>query len=61
MNISQDELAAASGVSKRTIAGFEAEKTSPIRANLIAIRRALEDGGVRFTERGVEIAEPTHA
>jgi hypothetical protein len=50
-------------VSKRTIAGFETERTVPIPANLRAIQHALETAGVRFTELGVErsAAEPAEA
>lgn len=39
----------------RTIAGFESGKTMPMKANLSALQRALEDAGVVFTERGVEL------
>lgn len=41
----------------RTIAGFESGKTTPMKANLSALQRALEDAGVVFTERGVELRE----
>lgn len=52
---SQDDLAKQAGVSKGTIAGFETERTAPIGLTIAAIRRALEIGGVRFTEKGVSL------
>ena len=47
---SQDRLAEAAHVSKRTVAGFEAGSQTPMHNNLVAIQRALEDAGVRFLE-----------
>ena len=63
VDLTQDQLAKLSGVSKRTIAGFETERTVPIPANLRAIQHALETAGVRFTQLGVErsAAEPAEA
>jgi transcriptional regulator with XRE-family HTH domain len=60
VDLTQDQLAKLSGVSKRTIAGFETERTVPIPANLRAIRHALEMAGVRFINFGVDraAAEP---
>lgn len=55
LGISQADLAASSGVSLRTIAGFESGKTAPIKANLAALQQALEAAGVRFTAQGVEL------
>jgi transcriptional regulator with XRE-family HTH domain len=49
---SQDDLALKSGVSKRAITNFEKGHTTPIRANLAAIKGALEIGGVEFLEDG---------
>jgi transcriptional regulator with XRE-family HTH domain len=49
--ITQDDLARKSGVSQRAIANFELNKSTPIRANLAAIRGALEQLGVEFSER----------
>ena len=46
--ISQDELVRRCGVAKRTLAGFEAGSSNPIRANMAAIRQALESAGVEF-------------
>jgi transcriptional regulator with XRE-family HTH domain len=45
---SQDQLAAASGVPKRTIARVELADGSPQRRTLAAIRAALEAAGVEF-------------
>jgi transcriptional regulator with XRE-family HTH domain len=50
LEITQDELAAKSGVSKRAIVDFEAGRSTPIRANLAAIRGALEQAGIEFLE-----------
>ena len=49
LDMSQDELAAASRVSRRTVTSFEAGAT-PIPATLAAIRRALEAAGVEFLD-----------
>lgn len=46
--INQDDLARLSRVGKRTIVSYESGRTAPIRANLDAIQRALEDAGVEF-------------
>jgi transcriptional regulator with XRE-family HTH domain len=48
LGISQETAASLSGVGLRTIAGFEAGKTVPIKANLAALRSALEAAGVEF-------------
>jgi transcriptional regulator with XRE-family HTH domain len=50
LQISQHALAEASGVSARAIADFEAENRKPIRATAAALRRALEEAGVEFTD-----------
>lgn len=48
---SLDDLAAASGVSRRTLARFEAgESASPVR--VMALRHALEAKGVLFIDSG---------
>lgn len=49
--ITQDQLAKKSGVSKRAILSFESNKSQPIRANLAAIKSALEQLGVEFQDR----------
>ncbi len=51
------DLSEAAGISVSTINSFELERRQPTKANLSAIQRALEAAGVRFTERGVEIAD----
>jgi transcriptional regulator with XRE-family HTH domain len=45
---SRDQLAVRSGVSPATLADFEAGKRVPYNRTLADIRRALEDGGVKF-------------
>jgi hypothetical protein len=45
---SQDRTTAASGVPKRTLAGFERGETAPRRATLAANRAALQAAGVEF-------------
>ncbi|MCW3780276.1 helix-turn-helix domain-containing protein [Defluviimonas salinarum] len=48
VSMSQDQLADASGVAKRTIASFEMEQRRPYERTLDAIRAALEAAGVEF-------------
>ncbi|TRD22107.1 helix-turn-helix transcriptional regulator [Palleronia caenipelagi] len=48
LSISQDALAAKSGVAKRTIASFEKEDRKPYDRTIDAIRVALECAGVEF-------------
>ena len=50
---SQTELASAAGVGRATLADFERGAREPIGNNLRAIRRALEDAGVKFVEEGL--------
>jgi transcriptional regulator with XRE-family HTH domain len=57
LGMTQDELAEASRVSKRTITHFEAKQRSPVPATLAAIQRALEAAGVELIERGVRLKE----
>ena len=45
---SQDQLAVASGIPKRTIARLELSEGTPQRRTLAAIRSALEAAGVEF-------------
>ena len=57
---SQDELAEKSMVSKRTIAGFELEKTVPHDRTLRDLQRAFEDAGITFLmdgARGIGLQE----
>ena len=48
--ISQDALAADSGVAKRTIASFEGGAAQPYPRTVSAIRAALEAAGVVFLD-----------
>jgi DNA-binding XRE family transcriptional regulator len=48
LGMTQGELAAASGVSLRTITHFEANERRPITPILVALRTALEDAGIEF-------------
>ena len=50
IGISQDELVAASGVAKGTVAAFELGQRQPYARTLDAIRSALEAAGVEFIE-----------
>ena len=57
----RDELAERSGVNKRTILRFEASEGETRPATLSAIRTALEQAGVVFTngdEPGVKLRKP---
>ena len=63
LNMRQDDLAAASRVSKRTIANFEQEERQANGATLEALRRALEAAGVEFIPEngggaGVRLKKP---
>ncbi|MGY0794280.1 helix-turn-helix domain-containing protein [Azospirillum argentinense] len=51
---SQARLAEESGVSVSTIKSVEAGRRKPIPANIAALRKALEDGGVEFVDGGVK-------
>jgi transcriptional regulator with XRE-family HTH domain len=59
---SQDDLAQAAEVGVVTLRQFERGATEPRRAILAALRRALEEAGVRFIDRGggpgVRLREP---
>lgn len=64
--MSQDALAGASGVAKRTLAAFEGGKATPYPRTLAAIRTALEAAGVAFIEEngggpGVRLRERSEA
>jgi transcriptional regulator with XRE-family HTH domain len=48
----QDDLAVAAHVGVVTLRQFEKGATQPRRAILAALRRALEEAGVRFIDRG---------
>ena len=51
LEMNQKELAQAARVGSATIKRFEVDKQSPIRNNMAAIRKALEDAGVMFLDR----------
>jgi transcriptional regulator with XRE-family HTH domain len=50
LGLSVDQLAAAAGIDRKTILRFEQGSTAPRAANVEAMRRALEEAGVRFAE-----------
>jgi transcriptional regulator with XRE-family HTH domain len=50
--MTQEELAKASGLSKDTIALFEAGHTRPYDSTIAKIQKALEDRGIIFTNGG---------
>ena len=63
LGMKQEELAAASRVSKRTIVNFEKEERQANGATLDALRRALETAGVEFIPEngggaGVRLKKP---
>lgn len=49
LKITQEELAAGSGVSEETVRRFEADQTLPQRATLTKILSELERRGIEFT------------
>ncbi len=51
-DLTQEQLAKLSRVSKRTITSFEAGQGSPIPSTLASIQRALESAGVEFDATG---------
>jgi DNA-binding transcriptional regulator YiaG len=59
----QDDLATAANVSSVTVRNFENEKSTPQRASLAMMQRALEDAGVEFTngdQPGVRMRRAPH-
>ena len=50
ISLSQDALATASGVAKRTIANFEGGSAQPYPRTIAALRSTLEAGGVIFID-----------
>ena len=63
VDMSQERLAHASGVAKRTIASFEKESRCPYERTIEAMRIALESAGVEFIPEngggpGVRLKKP---
>lgn len=52
LDMAQDELAAAAGVSNSTVRDFEKGRRVPIGATLAAMRKVLEGRGIAFVEDG---------
>ncbi len=64
LDITREELARLSEVSARTIADFETDKRQPIKANIAALKRTLENAGIEFTngdQPGVRLAKKKRA
>lgn len=51
---SLDDVAAAAGVNRKTVLGFERGERRPRGANAEAIRRAFEKAGVRFLHEALD-------
>jgi predicted transcriptional regulator len=49
LDMNQIELAAGASVSKNVIVDFEKGRSNPVKNNLAAIQRVLEEAGVEFT------------
>ena len=49
IGLSRKELALAANLNERTIIDFERGARTPHANNLVAIKKALENAGVRFT------------
>ena len=49
----QAELADKANVGLSTVKDYEGGKRTPIANNLEAIKKALEDGGIKFTAKSV--------
>lgn len=62
LDMGQDELAAAAGVSNSTVRDFEKGRRVPVRATLAAMRAALEARGIAFVDDGetcgITVAKP---
>lgn len=65
LDMAQDELAVAAGVSNSTVRDFEKGRRTPIAATLAAMRRVLEERGIAFVEDektcGIAHAKPGKA
>lgn len=50
LQLTQQQLSAASNVPRSSIAEFEADERRPRQSTLESLRDALEEAGVRFTD-----------
>lgn len=59
---SQQELATRAGIAKNTVYQFEAGLRSPTQNNIAALRRAIEEAGIRlvFDEDGAAVGICRH-
>jgi transcriptional regulator with XRE-family HTH domain len=55
LRISQIKLAAMAGVATSTLADFERNERTPTFNNLVALRRACEQLGIKFIPGGVKL------
>lgn len=53
LNWTQEELAERSGVSQKSIARYELERSVPYASTLVRLREAFEAAGVRFEFDGM--------
>lgn len=58
LDITQAQLARRAGVSRLTVAHFERAERKPLRANLAAIRSALEEAGIALLPGGAVVCGP---
>jgi len=54
---SQERLAVEANVGLSTVRSYEKGLSEPIQVNRQAIQGALEANSIRFTERGIELAD----
>ena len=60
LGVSRDDLAEASGVSVAALQNFENGKRTPQDRTLRDIRQTLEQFGVEFIDRGVQLTRTAH-
>ena len=61
LKLSREALAKAAGVGVRMVVDFESGRRKPIKSTLGAVRNALEEAGVEFTngdQPGVRLTKP---
>lgn len=61
LSVTQQQIAATSGVSLRSINNFERSERGLMRANMAAVQSALEAAGVEFLEGGAVRLKPEPA